>query len=84
MAFEESTSKQKLVSNKKMLSLSFLVVLELVTLVSVNSYDPGQEQIKRLETLRRTCQRYDDDLTYEYPGTVKTNYLIIFLCRCLM
>ena len=57
-----------------MLSFRILLICELAAVVSVSSYDPGSEQIKRLEVLRKTCQKYDDDLTYEYPGTVKTRF----------
>lgn len=53
-----------------MLSFTFLlIILELGIVISSSTYDPGAEQIKRLETLRKTCDKYDDDLTYEYPGT---------------
>ena len=57
-----------------MLSFRIILICELAVLVSVCSYDSGSEQIKRLEILRRTCQKYDDDLTYEYPGTVNPRF----------
>ena len=33
-----------------------------------NSYDPAAEQTKRLDRYRKICQKYNDDLTYEYQG----------------
>ncbi len=59
-----------------MLNLSFLILFGL-GVASVSGYDPAAEQIKRLEILEKTCKKYDDDLTYEYPGmlfNVITNY----------
>ena len=64
---------------KKMLSLSLLILFGRAA-VSVSGYDPGAEQIKRLEILEKTCKKYDDDLTYEYPGMV-LNVITTYSCK---
>ncbi len=50
----------------KHLSLTFIFTIFVISVC--NSYDPEAEQAKRLETFRKTCKKYNDDLTYEYPG----------------
>ncbi len=39
-----------------------------------DSYDPETEIAKRLEIFRKTCQKYDDDLTYEYSSKTIFHY----------
>lgn len=51
--------------------IQFCLTIILFSVLTIcNSYDPAAEQIKRLETYRKTCQKYNDDLTYEYQGEI--------------
>ena len=66
-------------SSKRMDSFLVKIFLTSLAISAARSYDPEAEMAKRLEIFRKTCQKYDDDLTYEYPGedlTPKTGLFI--------
>ena len=46
-----------------------LILFFTIFVINVCScYDPEAEQAKRLEIFGKTCKKYNDDLSYEYPG----------------
>ena len=47
--------------------VNLIFVVSAVVSVS-NGYDPETEIAKRVDHFRKTCQKYNDDLTYEYHG----------------
>ena len=47
-----------------------------------NSYDPAAEQTKRLDRYRKICQKYNDDLTYEYQGKINSAWSTILWRVC--
>jgi hypothetical protein len=53
------------------MSKHWTLVLFAFSVVSSADYDPEKAISERLDIFRKTCRKYDDDLTYEYGGKKK-------------